>query len=138
MPVVLIDEVKSSLEWELSTQEVKIATWAIGALTVEAKHLSGGVWTDPPTIIGVQIVKAVGRWLRNPDGLSQDRIGEAVIGRPYGSPEIHSSPTFTDYEMKIIRESQSRRNGFGSIQTTGLVLGPRGGYGDSWSTMDLP
>lgn len=135
----LLDDLKLSVEWTLSPEQERIAQWAINSLSLEAAYLASVAWTtpEPPPIIGLQVVKAASRWVRNPDGLSQDRVGDMTIGRPYGSVEIHSSPTFTPDEAKLIKSysgATTASPSFSVAQGVGLVLNGRSdSLGGEWS-----
>lgn len=108
-----LDQVKARLPWTLDADEERIATAALD----EASDLAcyyGKAWdpTTAPRLVGTYVLRAVVRYMKNPEGLVTSRAGDETsqwAERP-GLGDV----TFTSDEIKALKALAGRGN-VGSI-----------------------
>ncbi len=98
-----LSDLKQRLDWALDADEERIATAALADASDEAR-VYGRDWSPAraPRLVRTVVLKAVVRYLRNPDGYTTSRAGdETVTWTDRG--ESAGAVTFTRDEIALLR-----------------------------------
>jgi hypothetical protein len=117
-----LDELKQRLDWDLDPSEERIATAALADASDEAR-LHGRDWPTArvPRLVRTVVLKAVVRYLRNPDGYTTSRAGDETLTWT-DRGEAAGAVTFTRDEIALLRRLAGKDAGL----TTAPVV--------AWST----
>lgn len=113
-----VDEVQARLEWTLDEGERAVAQGALEDLSDDARHY-GKHWpvaSVPPSIKRL-VIRAVARYMRNPDGYEQSRAGDETV--IFNRDRVGGgSAEFTSAEIKAIKATARTIASVTSIQMT--------------------
>jgi hypothetical protein len=124
-PYAALDDVRSRVEWTLEPDEERLAMAALLDASDEAR-IHGRDWAPEraPRLVRTLVLKAVVRYLRNPDGYTTSRAGDETLswtdrGERAGAVE------FTRDEIALLRRLAGKDAGL----TTAPVI--------AWSTRPM-
>lgn len=116
-----LDQVQARLDWTLDADEERVATAALDDASDLARYY-GKEWdaTTAPRMVQTYVLRAVVRYMKNPEGLVTARAGDETsqwAERP-GLGDV----TFTEEEIKALK-ALAGRGGLGSIPV--VAWGPQ-------------
>jgi len=114
-----LDELRDRLDWTLDPDEERLAASALEDASDEAR-MHGRDWTTEhaPRLVKTVVLKAVVRYLRNPDGYVSSRAGdETLTWSDRGDPNA-GAVSFTRDEIALLRELAGKRAGLTSAPIT--------------------
>jgi len=120
-----LDDLKGRLDWDLDSDELRIAIGALeDASDLAATH--GRDWPEDtaPRLVKTLVLKSAARYMRNPNGYTQSRAGDETlawsdIGRDAGTVY------FTREEIRLLEELAGRKRGFTSVVVSAWGTKPR-------------
>ena len=109
--IVPLTDLQASLEWELDTDETRLATGALEEASELMRAYGRAGWdeTKAPALIRRLIIKIVARHLRNPDGYIQSRAGDETLmwsDQRGNAAGIYLTPT----EEALIKKAAGNRS----------------------------
>ncbi|GGN40175.1 hypothetical protein FHR83_007101 [Actinoplanes campanulatus] len=117
-PYATMEELVARLDWEMDEDEERIAASALEDASDEARH-HGRDWDaeTAPRLVKTLVLKAVIRYLRNPDGYVSSRAGDETLtwsdrGATSGTLQ------FTRDEIALLKDLAGRRSGIISAQVS--------------------
>ncbi|MEU3709006.1 hypothetical protein [Streptomyces catenulae] len=116
MAYATLDELKGRLDWELDSDELRIAEAALE----DASDLAvtyGREWPDAavPRLVKTLVLKSAARYLRNPNGYTQSRAGDETLTWSDAHGRDAGSVYFTREEIRLLEELAGRRRGLTSV-----------------------
>lgn len=111
-------DLEDRLDFQLSEEQMRMASAALEDASHMARHYSGLQWPDhsAPQIARAIVLNVVARYIRNPDGYTQSRAGDESVSWSDGNGADLSPLRFTGDEQGILR-NLGRPVGFGSFGT---------------------
>lgn len=99
-----IDDLRGRLDWALDADEDRIARSALE----DASDLARGYGRDwesatAPRLVRTLVLKAVARYLRNPDGFTQSRAGDETLAWNDAAGPDAGTVHFTNQEQKLLK-----------------------------------
>lgn len=128
-PFASLEELKARLDWELDTDEVRIASSAL----VDASDLArfyGKEWdtTTAPRLVKTLVLKACKRYMDNPAGFVISRAGDETLTRhdDADSGDVH----FTKDEQRLLADLAGVKGGIFAVEVQAWKTKlPEGGNG---------
>jgi hypothetical protein len=110
-----LEEVGQRLDWQLDPDEQRIAAAALIDASDEAR-VHGRDWNPAtaPRLVKMLVLKAVVRYLRNPDGYTSSRAGDETLTWSDRGDANAGAVSFTRDEITLLRELAGRRAGLTS------------------------
>lgn len=116
MSFASLEELKGRLEWDLDTDEERIAQGALDDLSADALFYGNPRWTEAscPPYVKTLVLKAAQRYMRNPDGYEQSRAGDETVGWGQSTDDDKGAAAFSKKELAALK-ALVRPAVFGSI-----------------------
>lgn len=103
MTYATLDELKARLDWDLDTDELRIAAGALEDAS-DLAAVYGRDWPEenPPRLVRTLVLKAAARYVRNPHGYTQSRAGDETLAWGDAHGRDAGSVYFTREEIKLL------------------------------------
>lgn len=129
-----LDELKARLDWELDSDELRIAASALEDAS-ELARFYGREWptaASAPRLVKTTVLKACMRYMQNPAGYTQSRAGDETLQWNDDSGQNAGTVYFTKAEQALIAELAGRTKQLGSAEITAWrsTYNRRGGQGN--------
>lgn len=115
-----LEELEARLDFKLDDETAPIAQAALDDLSLDARFY-GAAWPKPgsaPPAVKSLVLRAARRFMNNPDGYTQSRAGDEMVGWREASPNAE----FTEDEKARLRALGNR--GKGGLTSVPIVAYP--------------
>ena len=119
MAYTSLDELKDRLDWELDEAGERMAEGALADATALAMEY-GREWPedDPPRLVKTLVLRAVRRFVENPQGYTTSRAGDETVQWSDAHGRDAGSVYFTHDEQKLLAGIAGRHKGIVSVQVS--------------------
>lgn len=110
-----LTDLQDRLEWQMSEDEQRVGEGALEDAS-ELARAYGRDWQPEaaPRLVRTLVLRAVVRYMRNPDGYTQSRAGDETVAWDK-QPDEAGSVSFTDSEQRLIAELAGRKTSIVSV-----------------------
>jgi hypothetical protein len=120
-PFAQVEDVQGRLDFEMSPAEQRICANTLDDMSEEARYIAGQDWEFPeeaPRIVRTLVLKAVTRYMKNLDGITQSRAGDETVAFP-DQGSAAGSAQFTEAEKDTLKALGGQGiGGIMSVETT--------------------
>ena len=111
-PLATLADLKARLDWTLDADEERSAAGALEDASDMARHY-GTDWQTgaEPRMARTLVLKAVIRYMRNPDGYTQSRAGDETLVWNDSAGEDAGTVHFTQEEQDLLRGLAGKSSG---------------------------
>lgn len=128
VPFATLVDLKARLSWTLDADEERAATGALEDAS-ELARAHGRDWIDAlsaPRLVRTLVLKAVKRYMNNPEGYTQSRAGDETLVWNDDQSENAGTVYFTTDEIKLLAGLAGRKSALVSVAMT------------AWRTVEQP